>query len=287
MKCECSWSWCNTYHWPQATSPSSRRWSFRCYFLLHPDNFFFSFFNASSFPPISPSFHFHCFSFFCIRASVLFPSQCRFLSLISVVAQIGGSLALSAVSHCCAAPWSEVIIMGRDIITHSIPMYTLSKPAEQMAFELKPPQSSASLFAPGRTVWSDIKNKLWPMWKVWPRRRRASPHFNPFKAGRVVLLMCVVIAWSHQKREVKYWQNAWIMRDTISPGWSTRLCFLTSLSSVCLLPFRLTGTTLPSPVISSKNWLRLHFTSDSNHRRKGFSAQYQGMLPQLVSPPQF
>uniref|UniRef100_A0A8D3BTG4 CUB and sushi domain-containing protein 1-like n=1 Tax=Scophthalmus maximus TaxID=52904 RepID=A0A8D3BTG4_SCOMX len=39
----------------------------------------------------------------------------------------------------------------------------------------------------------------------------------------------------------------------------------------------LTGMTLPSPVISSKNWLRLHFTSDSNHRRKGFSAQYQGM----------
>lgn len=39
---------------------------------------------------------------------------------------------------------------------------------------------------------------------------------------------------------------------------------------------RLTGMNLPSPVISSKNWLRLHFTSDSNHRRKGFSAQYQG-----------
>ncbi|XP_060780908.1 CUB and sushi domain-containing protein 1a [Neoarius graeffei] len=37
----------------------------------------------------------------------------------------------------------------------------------------------------------------------------------------------------------------------------------------------LTGMNLPSPVISSKNWLRLHFTSDSNHRRKGFSAQYQ------------
>lgn len=34
---------------------------------------------------------------------------------------------------------------------------------------------------------------------------------------------------------------------------------------------------LPSPVISSKNWLRLHFTSDSNHRRKGFNAQFQGM----------
>uniref|UniRef100_A0A8C4F2R8 CUB and sushi domain-containing protein 1 n=1 Tax=Dicentrarchus labrax TaxID=13489 RepID=A0A8C4F2R8_DICLA len=39
----------------------------------------------------------------------------------------------------------------------------------------------------------------------------------------------------------------------------------------------LTGTTLPSPVISNKNWLRIHFTSDSNHRRKGFSAQYQGI----------
>uniref|UniRef100_A0A7N8WY87 CUB and Sushi multiple domains 1 n=1 Tax=Mastacembelus armatus TaxID=205130 RepID=A0A7N8WY87_9TELE len=37
----------------------------------------------------------------------------------------------------------------------------------------------------------------------------------------------------------------------------------------------LTGAILPSPVISNKNWLRIHFTSDSNHRRKGFSAQYQ------------
>lgn len=36
---------------------------------------------------------------------------------------------------------------------------------------------------------------------------------------------------------------------------------------------------LPSPVISSKNWLRLHFTSDSNHRRKGFNAQFQGRKP--------
>ncbi|CAH2222352.1 Hypothetical predicted protein [Pelobates cultripes] len=36
-----------------------------------------------------------------------------------------------------------------------------------------------------------------------------------------------------------------------------------------------TGTNLPPPVISSKNWLRLHFTSDSNHRQRGFSAQYQ------------
>lgn len=44
----------------------------------------------------------------------------------------------------------------------------------------------------------------------------------------------------------------------------------------CFSHSRLTGMNLPSPVISSKNWLRLHFTSDSNHRRKGFSAQYQG-----------
>ncbi|XP_048355110.1 CUB and sushi domain-containing protein 1-like isoform X3 [Sphaerodactylus townsendi] len=36
-----------------------------------------------------------------------------------------------------------------------------------------------------------------------------------------------------------------------------------------------TGNNLPAPVISSKNWLRLHFTSDGNHRQKGFSAQYQ------------
>uniref|UniRef100_A0A671RXC0 CUB and sushi domain-containing protein 1-like n=1 Tax=Sinocyclocheilus anshuiensis TaxID=1608454 RepID=A0A671RXC0_9TELE len=36
-----------------------------------------------------------------------------------------------------------------------------------------------------------------------------------------------------------------------------------------------TGPNLPSPIISSKNWLRLHFTSDGNHKLKGFSAQYQ------------
>lgn len=42
---------------------------------------------------------------------------------------------------------------------------------------------------------------------------------------------------------------------------------------------RLSGMNLPSPVISSKNWLRLHFTSDSNHRRKGFNAQFQGRKP--------
>ncbi|MBN3320802.1 CSMD1 protein, partial [Atractosteus spatula] len=43
----------------------------------------------------------------------------------------------------------------------------------------------------------------------------------------------------------------------------------------------LTGMNLPSPVISSKNWLRLHFTSDSNHRRKGFHAQYQVSVVRL------
>uniref|UniRef100_A0A8C6L3G6 CUB and Sushi multiple domains 2 n=1 Tax=Nothobranchius furzeri TaxID=105023 RepID=A0A8C6L3G6_NOTFU len=37
-----------------------------------------------------------------------------------------------------------------------------------------------------------------------------------------------------------------------------------------------TGPNLPSPIISSKNWLRLHFTSDGNNRMRGFGAQYQG-----------
>uniref|UniRef100_A0A7M4DYW0 CUB and Sushi multiple domains 2 n=1 Tax=Crocodylus porosus TaxID=8502 RepID=A0A7M4DYW0_CROPO len=35
-----------------------------------------------------------------------------------------------------------------------------------------------------------------------------------------------------------------------------------------------TGMNLPAPVISSKNWLRLHFTSDGNHRQKGFSNMF-------------
>uniref|UniRef100_H3CV01 CUB and Sushi multiple domains 2 n=1 Tax=Tetraodon nigroviridis TaxID=99883 RepID=H3CV01_TETNG len=38
---------------------------------------------------------------------------------------------------------------------------------------------------------------------------------------------------------------------------------------------KFTGPNLPSPIISSKNWLRLHFTSDGNHKLRGFSAQYQ------------
>ncbi|KAJ1193705.1 hypothetical protein NDU88_003001, partial [Pleurodeles waltl] len=38
----------------------------------------------------------------------------------------------------------------------------------------------------------------------------------------------------------------------------------------------LSGMNVPPPVISNKNWLRLHFVTDSNHRYRGFSAQYQG-----------
>ncbi|XP_077382387.1 CUB and sushi domain-containing protein 3-like isoform X4 [Festucalex cinctus] len=37
----------------------------------------------------------------------------------------------------------------------------------------------------------------------------------------------------------------------------------------------LTGMNIPAPIISSKNWLRLHFVTESNHRHKGFRAQYQ------------
>lgn len=41
-------------------------------------------------------------------------------------------------------------------------------------------------------------------------------------------------------------------------------------------PLRLTGMNIPAPIISNKNWLRLHFVTESNHRHKGFRAQYQG-----------
>lgn len=52
------------------------------------------------------------------------------------------------------------------------------------------------------------------------------------------------------------------------------MCLLKT-ASFCLV-IRFTGPNLPSPIISSKNWLRLHFTSDGNHKLRGFSAQYQG-----------
>ncbi|XP_031134127.1 CUB and sushi domain-containing protein 3-like isoform X1 [Sander lucioperca] len=37
----------------------------------------------------------------------------------------------------------------------------------------------------------------------------------------------------------------------------------------------MTGMNIPAPIISNKNWLRLHFVTESNHRHKGFRAQYQ------------
>ncbi|KAM6972968.1 CUB and sushi domain-containing protein 3-like [Aplochiton taeniatus] len=37
----------------------------------------------------------------------------------------------------------------------------------------------------------------------------------------------------------------------------------------------LSGTNLPSPIVSNKNWLRLHFVTDGNHRYRGFNAHYQ------------
>ncbi|XP_076768323.1 LOW QUALITY PROTEIN: CUB and sushi domain-containing protein 3 [Arvicanthis niloticus] len=41
----------------------------------------------------------------------------------------------------------------------------------------------------------------------------------------------------------------------------------------------LSGMNIPPPIISNKNWLRLHFVTDSNHRYRGFSAPYQGSSP--------
>ncbi|XP_067355858.1 CUB and sushi domain-containing protein 3 isoform X7 [Channa argus] len=37
----------------------------------------------------------------------------------------------------------------------------------------------------------------------------------------------------------------------------------------------LSGSNVPSPIVSNKNWLRLRFVTDSNHRYRGFSAHYQ------------
>ncbi|KAG7501128.1 hypothetical protein JOB18_040546 [Solea senegalensis] len=37
----------------------------------------------------------------------------------------------------------------------------------------------------------------------------------------------------------------------------------------------LSGSNVPSPIVSNKNWLRLHFVTDANHRYRGFSAHYQ------------
>uniref|UniRef100_A0A668ASR4 CUB and Sushi multiple domains 3 n=1 Tax=Myripristis murdjan TaxID=586833 RepID=A0A668ASR4_9TELE len=38
----------------------------------------------------------------------------------------------------------------------------------------------------------------------------------------------------------------------------------------------LSGMNIPAPIISNKNWLRLHFVTESNHRHKGFRAHILG-----------
>ncbi|XP_074058223.1 CUB and sushi domain-containing protein 3-like [Macrotis lagotis] len=45
----------------------------------------------------------------------------------------------------------------------------------------------------------------------------------------------------------------------------------------------LSGMNIPPPIISNKNWLRLHFVTDSNHRYRGFSAPYQGIINERPS----
>uniref|UniRef100_A0A3Q3J783 CUB and Sushi multiple domains 3a n=1 Tax=Monopterus albus TaxID=43700 RepID=A0A3Q3J783_MONAL len=37
----------------------------------------------------------------------------------------------------------------------------------------------------------------------------------------------------------------------------------------------LSGSNVPAPIVSNKNWLRLRFVTDGNHRYRGFSAHYQ------------
>lgn len=50
---------------------------------------------------------------------------------------------------------------------------------------------------------------------------------------------------------------------------------------------RLSGTNVPSPIVSNKNWLRLHFVTDGNHRYRGFSAHYQGKIWEIKIFPNF
>lgn len=83
-------------------------------------------------------------------------------------------------------------------------------------------------------------------------------------------------------------RGAFLERMVLVPDFlhSGRVLFTVIVTFSCywLVSCRFTGMNLPPPVISSKNWLRLHFTSDGNHRQKGFSAQYQGKcsLPGLT-----
>lgn len=96
-------------------------------------------------------------------------------------------------------------------------------------------------------------------------------------------LYCFILLASLQLRHVRLilqWQT-----ERAGQLLSCVCCIcLSNVVLVCACFFRLTGTALPSPVISSKNWLRIHFTSDSNHRRKGFSAQYQGSASFHTAP---
>ena len=70
-------------------------------------------------------------------------------------------------------------------------------------------------------------------------------------------------------------------KDVSSPMCVCVFTILTGSFLILSLLFRLrlAGSNIPSPIVSNKNWLRLHFVTDSNHRYRGFSAHYQGKCP--------
>lgn len=187
MKCECSWSWCNSYHWPKATSPSSRRSAFRCHFIF-PLLVFYLFHPCSSF-----FFHYHSIFFLLLFLSVRFVISSVSLSPTNqcfVATQIGGSLALWAVSRCGGQRWSLWVGILSLI---QFPHTHFPSQRNKMAFELKAPPA---FLLPGTTVWSGIKSKLWPLWKV---STPGSTSLSSCFAKRVTLcFLCFLSGWLGQ-----------------------------------------------------------------------------------------
>ncbi|TRY64581.1 hypothetical protein DNTS_003136, partial [Danionella cerebrum] len=68
------------------------------------------------------------------------------------------------------------------------------------------------------------------------------------------------------------------------PGDTISLFHVSDCNQTPFSDSELSGINVPVPIVSNKNWLRLHFITDNSHRHKGFSAQYQvneGMVKQV------
>lgn len=92
----------------------------------------------------------------------------------------------------------------------------------------------------------------------------------PFRWLHLVIFVCLTTEIRYPQTTLNHRIVQYVCSVCLPPHHNSLVCVTFYVS------FRLSGMNIPVPIVSTKNWLRLHFVTDSNHRHKGFTAQYQG-----------